>query len=286
MRGANRKPPPEDVLADLIEFHTARPGITEATLGVCTTAEGKTGYDLLVERLPAGARNVLDLGCGNGPLLERLAARTPRLERIYGVDLCASDLELARARVADERVVLLCEPGQALSLSDGTVDAVLSHHAFYLMDPVEPALAEIARVLRPGGVFAFVSFGPGHGPPEPLETMMQRFGELTQRDNPHFKGWGDRRVFSSEGLDALLFRSGVGFAGPLHVEPFVLELVEPSQALVARLMGFFYSVELEKAETREELREAWLTALASTAGVDGNARLEFPLTMVWVKRAG
>ncbi|MCT9000217.1 methyltransferase domain-containing protein [Chelativorans intermedius] len=45
------------------------------------------------------ARSVLDLGCGDGELLTRLAAE-PRIERILGVDLCRASLERARDRLA------------------------------------------------------------------------------------------------------------------------------------------------------------------------------------------
>ncbi|MFW6027436.1 MAG: methyltransferase domain-containing protein [bacterium] len=51
--------------------------------------------------LKSGARSVLDLGCGEGDLLVRLAAE-PRIERITGVDLCLGSLERLRERLAKQ----------------------------------------------------------------------------------------------------------------------------------------------------------------------------------------
>src|SRR5262249_50288200 len=137
---------PEEVLADLIELHRARPGITEATLGGFRDREGKTGYDLLAEK---GRGVVLDLGCGNGPLIAALGGRG------IGIDAWEPEVELARKRFPEATIHVA--RAQSIPLADASVDTVLSHHAFYLFDPIEPVIAEIARVLRPRGTFAFAT---------------------------------------------------------------------------------------------------------------------------------
>jgi SAM-dependent methyltransferase len=285
MRWANRSPAPEDVLADLIEFHRDHPGITEASIGGATTRDGRSGYDVLADRVPIAARSVLDLGCGNGPLIEALLRRRPTLERIVGVDACAPELERARRRLSDPRVELRAERGQALGIESGSVDMVLSHHAFYLMDPVEPVVTEIARVLRPGGGFAFVTTSQTNARLEPYAELMDRFGALTARDNRHFSGWGDRRVWSREGLERLFFETTRGLLPPLEVEEFAIVFDEPETVLCDRLMRFFYSVELQRRETREELRAAWTEILERTRTLDGLAHFAFPLACVAVRRA-
>lgn len=63
-------------------------------------------------------------------------------------------------------------------------------------------------------------------------------------------------------------------------------MVEPTDALCARLMGFFYSVELQRPETRGELRLAWIEILARTADAEGRAHLAFPFACVRARRAG
>lgn len=271
-----RTPTAEERALDLLELHETRPGITEATLGSWTTATGQSGYDLLVQRVPLHARAVLELGAGNGPLLDRLLMARPALERVVGVDPCAADLALARERLGD-RVELRRERVEALGLEDASVDAVLTHHVFYLLDPPEPAIRQIARVLRPGGTFATAhwSFEVSRRPL--FEELMSVFSELTRRDAPHFAGWGDQRLFDRDQL-AMLMRGG-GLGEPV-IEEHVLAIAEPTQLLCERLMGFFYSVELQSPETQRELCAEWSALLDATDSGDGLARLDFPFSIV------
>jgi ubiquinone/menaquinone biosynthesis C-methylase UbiE len=284
MRGASRRPPADDVLRDLTDFHGEHAGITERTIGIATASDGRTGYDLLADRVPIEAKSVLDLGCGNGPLLAALLARRPALRRVVGVDACEAEIERARRRLPDPRIELYSARGQELGIDDASVDAVLSHHAFYLMDPVEPVIAEIARVLRPGGVFAFVTTSFSEERVEPYAEMMERFGRLTARDNPFFGGWGDRRVWSLAGLSRLFFESSRAFVAPLEVDEFSVSIEEPSAELCERLMRFFYSVQLQLPETRAELRAAWSEILGRAVTPAGVARFELPSACVAVRR--
>lgn len=70
---SRQEPTATDVREDVIEFHTRKPGAAEATYGQCKTAEGKTSYELLATSVgDLTDRIVVDLACGNGPLLEHL----------------------------------------------------------------------------------------------------------------------------------------------------------------------------------------------------------------------
>ncbi|MBX3131329.1 MAG: class I SAM-dependent methyltransferase [Polyangiaceae bacterium] len=276
IKAATRAPTAEERALDLLELHEARPGITEATLGSWTTATGQSGYDLLVQRVPLHARAVLELGAGNGPLLERLVVAHPELERVIGVDPCAADLALARDRLGD-RVELRQERVESLGLEDASVDAVLTHHVFYLFDPPEPAVRQIARVLRPGGTFATAHWTFEAKSHALFAELMEVFARLTCRDAPHFAGWGDQRLFDRDQLATLLRAGGLG--QPV-IEEHVLAIAEPTQLLCQRLMGFFYSVELQSPETQRELCAEWSALLAATDSGDGLARLDFPFSIV------
>lgn len=259
---------PDDVLADLLAFHTAHPGITEATLGPCRTGSGHTGYDILAEQLEPDHVAVADLGCGNGPLLERLA-QNAALQRIVGVDACAA--ELARIRTQDPRVERTDRLPQGL-------DAVLSHHAFYLMRPAEDVVASLAAAIRPGGIFAWLSTSI-RGGQHPIHTeMMTIMAGMVTDTVPPFPGWGDRRQWTPAGRDAL-------FAGgaweTLETKDFVLLVTEPPERLVQRVMDFYYSAWLVD---RERLRREWLALLPPDA--DGNATLEWPWALIVARRTG
>ncbi len=277
IRSAGRAPTGEERLLDIVELHGARPGITEATLGAWTTAEGKTGYDLLVEHVPPDATSVLELGAGNGPLLAALKRARPRLSRLVGVDLCRADLDLARARLGDA-VELRHERADAPSLGDASMDVVLTHHAFYLFDPPEPVIRNVARVLRPGGLFATAHWTFARGREPLFEQLLAASAPLTQRDAPHFSGWGDPRMFERTALEALLAEGGL--AGRVGVEEHTLTIAEPADVVCERLMGFFYTVELQRPDTQRELRDRWLTLLRGSVGSDGLAHLRFPFSIV------
>jgi SAM-dependent methyltransferase len=277
VRAATTIPTADERLADLIELHTARPGVTEATLGAWTMADGRTGYELCADAVPEDARRVLDLGCGNGPLLAAIARARPGVTTLAGVDACASEIAIAEARLPADRADLRCERADRISFEDGSMDVVVSHHALYLFEPVPRVLAEVARVLRPGGLLTTVAWTYERGDVEPFASMMRVMGELTARDAPSFRGWADRRHFDRAAIEALLVEAG--FAPPLVTEEHELVIEEPAEAIADRLMRFLYSVDVQQAETRAELRAAWIELLAATRGASGRATLAFPFAL-------
>jgi SAM-dependent methyltransferase len=266
-------PSAEDRLRDLLDLHAARPGVTEATLGAATLADGRTGYALLAGEVPEGAPRVLELGCGNGPLLAAVRRARPGA-MLAGIDACAADLALARARAPDAE--LRADRGDALSFTDASFDVVLSHHAFYLFDPMDACLAEVARVLRPGGLFGCVTWTFSSGDAEPFASLMRLLGDLAAREVPSFRGWADRRHFDRAALRAALHAAGFG---PLEVEEHALVLDEPPAAIADRLLGFFYTVDLLPEATRAELRAGWIELLR------GPLHFPFALTRAVRERA-
>lgn len=106
-------------------------------------------------RLPTDS-NVLDMGCGTGRLLQRLASEYPNLQGT-GLDFSAQMLRQAR-RSNQYRPRLIFVQGCAapLRFADEQFDAVFSTISFlHYLEP-ERVFAEIYRVLRPGGTFYWV----------------------------------------------------------------------------------------------------------------------------------
>jgi ubiquinone/menaquinone biosynthesis C-methylase UbiE len=100
----------------------------------------------------APGRTALELGCGTGIFLQKVAASGARL---WGLDLSGDLLERARERVRDEpRATVLRGNAELLPFADGTFDAVYGSSVLHHLD-LDRALAEARRVLRPGGRAVF-----------------------------------------------------------------------------------------------------------------------------------
>ncbi len=101
---------------------------------------------------PAGGR-CRDLGCGTGLALPLLSAAG---WDAVGVDVSAGQVERAWERCAD---VLLAD-AHALPFEDGSFEAVVSILTHTDFDDARTVFAEVARVLRPGGVFVYAGVHP------------------------------------------------------------------------------------------------------------------------------
>ncbi len=107
---------------------------------------------LLDELLDVSARDVLDVGCGQGWLARRLTAAGAR---VVGLDPQAGALEQARRESSpDERARYVKGVAEELPFPDASFDVVVFFNSLHHVPEahMDTALAEAARVLRPGGV--------------------------------------------------------------------------------------------------------------------------------------
>ncbi len=110
---------------------------------------------LVAEHL-AGSTDVLDVGTGEGQVarLAATATGTGAGRRVVGVDLAAAQLAVARARGGG--VGYARAGATALPFAAASFDAVVACLVFEHIDDADGAIAEVARVLRPGGRFLFL----------------------------------------------------------------------------------------------------------------------------------
>jgi len=108
--------------------------------------------------------SVLDLGCGTGQLLRRLADELP-LRRLVGCDFSAGMLAHATTRLSGAHCSPTLIRGDALRLPfrDGTFDAVVSTEAFHWFPDQDAAIGEIGRVLVRDGVLLLAFVNPPLG---------------------------------------------------------------------------------------------------------------------------
>ncbi|MGN6177471.1 MAG: class I SAM-dependent methyltransferase [Streptosporangiaceae bacterium] len=95
-----------------------------------------------------GGRLILDAGFGYGPLF---AALRDRGAIVTGFDKSGGMLELARRRLGDDADLQVAELGSPLPFPDDTFDDVTASLVLHYLEDWGPALAELRRVLKPGG---------------------------------------------------------------------------------------------------------------------------------------
>jgi len=167
-------------------------------------AEGPDAHDIVLQAVAeARPTRILEVGCGEGELAERMQAE-------LGVEVAALDqsermVELTRAR----GVEAIVGDVQELPFADGEFDCALAAWMLYHVPDLDRALSELARVLRPGGRLVAVTIGLDHmrelrrlaGAPPPdltfhaengADLLGDHFGRVERRDATGWIAFPDR----------------------------------------------------------------------------------------------
>ena len=125
-------------------------------------------------RLADGGR-ALDVGTGTGDFALALLARSPRSATVTGVDISAGMLEIAERRAAraglGARYRRLIASVESLPFSDGTFDVAVAGFVIRNVGDIPRGLAEMRRVLRPGGRAVILDL---HTPRNPTVRRLYR----------------------------------------------------------------------------------------------------------------
>jgi len=166
---------------------------------VAKTISGGAGKFVESLHLAPGSR-VLDVACGTGNLAIPLAKMGCI---VTGVDIAPNLIEQAKERAEEEGVTVQFDEGdaEALPYPDVTFDVVVSMFGAMFAPRPEVVAAEMARVLKPGGLLAMANWNPAsftgrmfrtsaaHVPPPPGVKPPVLWGEETivrERLSPHF----------------------------------------------------------------------------------------------------
>ncbi|MBP2327196.1 SAM-dependent methyltransferase [Kibdelosporangium banguiense] len=126
------------------------------TFGEAYAAENETSLINAYYARPAildlagdvAGRQILDAGCGSGPLFEALRDRGAT---VTGFDSSTKMVELARQRLGADAALQVADIGSPLPFSDGVFDDVIACLVLHYLEDWTAPLAELRRVLRPGG---------------------------------------------------------------------------------------------------------------------------------------
>ena len=146
---------------------------------------------------------LLDLACGTGRFLAQLMDALPRV-KATGLDLSPSYTEKARRAVkAWPQVEIIQGQAEAMPLEDNTQDLIVSIYLFHELPPKirRQVVAEIARVLKPGGKFVFAD-SLQHDDTPPLNGLLDYFPEGIHE--PYYQGYLTEdfaEIFEGVGLE-------------------------------------------------------------------------------------
>ncbi|HYK67952.1 MAG TPA: class I SAM-dependent methyltransferase [Streptosporangiaceae bacterium] len=139
-------PPHRDVAA----FQERAPGYEQGWLGRLHHDIADRTADLAVSVRAAPVR-VLDVGCGTGYLLRRLAREYPQASELAGVDPAPAMIAAARQAADDSRLRYRVGTAERLPFDDGAFDLIVSTTSFDHWQDQLAGLRECARILAPGG---------------------------------------------------------------------------------------------------------------------------------------
>ena len=134
--------------------------------------EGRGFHRSMISRIRQALNpddTVAEIGCGTGAVACAIA---PRVKAVYAGDIAPGMLEIAGARAREQglrNIHFSFENACALSYPDGFCDAVIICAALHLLPRPEAAMAEIRRILKPGGLLLASSYLAG-------QSLMSRLG--------------------------------------------------------------------------------------------------------------
>ena len=177
----------------------------------------EAGIARLLQAQPV--ESLLDAGTGTGRMLELLA---PSIKHGVGIDVSPEMLAIARDRLASAKIqhcqVRLSDVFRmpfATGTSDNGFDAALFHQVLHYLDDPQAAVAEAARVLKPGGRILIVDFAP-----HDLEFLRS---ELAHRrlgfSDKEVQGWFE--ALNLKPVDSIAIAPHTGGSGKLIVKIWV-----------------------------------------------------------------
>jgi ubiquinone/menaquinone biosynthesis C-methylase UbiE len=143
--------------------------------------------------VPWDGKVLLDLGAGSGFHIPRFHVQA---RQVIAVEPHGPSRELAQARVAELRldhVSVIDGSAERLPLRDASVDIVHARFAYFFAPDCEPGLAELARVIQPGGTAFIIDNDLSHGT---FASWLQRSSWISAKNGAAVERFWDEHGFT------------------------------------------------------------------------------------------
>lgn len=233
------------------------------------------------DRHPIGDGNVLDVGCGTGEILARLAAKYPQA-RFTGIDLEDPHLARAAERNAEFGDRVRFEHGDAMSLHfpDASFDYAICRHVVQAVPDASRVIAEMKRVVRPGGRLHIIAEDYGMLWAHPTELNADGFWQVVP---PRFGAAIGCDLHVGRKTYTLLHDAGIR---DIACDYVVVDTLRVDREIFARIWeawrdGYTDSIIQHGGLPREEVDQRWREMIACVRDPRGYALWQVP---VWTGR--
>ncbi len=279
-----KDPNSQDLLDHLNIIHSHYAGFTEKIATSCCDFNGKNSYELLLETIDSNVhKDILDLACGSGVLLDYCNKHFNSKLKLSGVDMNVNELKLAQARLLNKDINFYKAKAQDLSfIEDSSKDVVFCHWALTLMDPVIPVLKTVKRILKNQGIFSAIVDGDSNSATGYLEihNLIYKF---VQKIFPNYGllELGDSRIRSLKTLNKLINK--IFYDCEVKITPHVLTFKQKPKVLAKEVSGFFYASLVLSSEHYDALVSE-LKDYFNKVSVNGLSEFNLPVNRLVVKK--
>ena len=279
-----KNPNSQDLLDHINTIHSHYAGFTERIATSCCDLNGKNSYELLLDTINSNVhRDILDLACGSGVLLEYCNKYFNSNLKLCGIDMNVNELKLAQTRLLNKDINFYNAKAQDLNfIEDSSKDVIFCHWALTLMDPVIPVLKTVKRILRNQGIFSAIVDGDPKSAAGYLEihNLIYKF---VQKIFPNYGllELGDQRVRSLKTLNKLIKK--IFYDCEIKITPHILTFKQKPKVLAKEVSGFFYASLVLSSEHYDTLVSE-LTDYFKKISVNGLSEFNLPVNRLVVKK--
>lgn len=269
--------------AYLRAFHEALPNANDLFM-LLKARSNETSYTMLAKAVASTSRNVLDLACGDGNLIEELLEELPPSTQVYGIDISDAETSIARRRFnGDPRVHLHTGDAAALPYESNFFGCIVSHQFLNLLPDAGPYLDEIARVLEPGGRLLFVANRGWQNDREAIWIKIDDAALTALRGMYPKLVWprmGDMRMYREDGIREIFSENGKFDMTTMDFGSFASSaLLTPDRIAAIYNRLYFYGLLPEKKAVLEAV-----TARAHELSTRGDlVELTLPFRLVSIR---